>query len=146
MRGYGLSVAGFGLRSKGDVSRIFARRRYNAKPFARNLPNLSNFARNWQPATQGNRKVAGRTLGASGLCGCPNPQPTYPMPELPDNVIWLEDAGQSRYVHKYERQSFAVGDVATFFDYDPEGGLDYDTAVTCRVIEDEVLGLVARLV
>ena len=68
------------------------------------------------------------------------------MQELPDNLLWLVDGGQSRYVHKYERQPFGLGDVATFFDYDPDGGLDYDTAVTCRVVEDEVLGVVGRLV
>lgn len=68
------------------------------------------------------------------------------MPELPDNVLWLEDADRSRYVHKYERKPYEEGDVATFFDYDPENGLDYDTAVTCRVVNDELLGLVARLV
>lgn len=68
------------------------------------------------------------------------------MQELPDNLLWLVDGDQSRYVHKYERQPFAPGDVATFFDYDPAGDLDYDTAVTCRVVEDEVLGLIGRLV
>ncbi len=68
------------------------------------------------------------------------------MPELPDNVLWLEDADRSRHVHKYERQPYALGEVATFFDYDPEGGLDYDTAVTCRVVEDAFLGVIARLV
>lgn len=68
------------------------------------------------------------------------------MQELPDNLLWLVDGGQSRYVHKYERQPFELGDVATFFDYDADGGLDYDTAVTCRVVEDEVLGVVGRLV
>ncbi|TXF91544.1 hypothetical protein FUA23_02270 [Neolewinella aurantiaca] len=68
------------------------------------------------------------------------------MKELPDNVIWLEDAGNSRYVNKYERKPFEEGEVSTFFDYDPDGGIDYDTAVTCRVEHDEVLGLIARLV
>jgi hypothetical protein len=68
------------------------------------------------------------------------------MKELPDNVLWLEDAGNSRYVNKYERKPFETGEVATFFDYNPEGEIDYDSAVTCRVIRDEVLGLVARLV
>jgi hypothetical protein len=68
------------------------------------------------------------------------------MQELPDNILWLEDAGNSRYVNKYERKPFLEGDVATFFDYDPDGGLDYDSAVTCRVVRDEVLGLVGRLV
>lgn len=68
------------------------------------------------------------------------------MKELPENVLWLEDAGNSRYVNKYERKAFTEGEVATFFDYDPEGNLDYDTAVTCRVVRDEVLGLVGKLV
>lgn len=68
------------------------------------------------------------------------------MKELPDNVLWLQDADNSRYVNKYERKPFALGEVATFFDYDEDGGLDYDSAVTCRVEEDEVLGLIARLV
>ncbi|WP_020570049.1 hypothetical protein [Neolewinella persica] len=68
------------------------------------------------------------------------------MQELPDNLLWLVDADQSRYIHKYERQPFALGDVATFYTYDPEGHLDYDSAITCRVVEDEVLGVIGRLV
>lgn len=68
------------------------------------------------------------------------------MKELPENVLWLEDAGNSRYVNKYERKPFIIGEVATFFDYAPDGGIDYDSAVTCRVVEDEVLGLVGKLV
>jgi|AntRauTorckE5430_2_1112549.scaffolds.fasta_scaffold00202_4 hypothetical protein len=68
------------------------------------------------------------------------------MKELPDNVLWLEDSGSSRYVNKYERKSYELSEVATFFDYDPDGGIDYDTAVTCRVIQDEILGIVARRV
>ena len=68
------------------------------------------------------------------------------MKELPENVLWLEDAGNSRYVNKYERKPFAEGEVSTFFDYDPEGGIDYDSAVTCRVVRDDLLGLVGRLV
>ncbi|MEO0732456.1 MAG: hypothetical protein AAFZ52_06450 [Bacteroidota bacterium] len=68
------------------------------------------------------------------------------MQEIPDNVIWLEDGDQSRYVHKYERQPFAVGDMATFYDYHADGTLDYDSAVTCRVVEDVLLGVIVRLV
>ena len=64
--------------------------------------------------------------------------------ELPENVIWLVDGDNSRYVHKYERQAFALGDVATFFDYHADGRLDYDSALTCRVTEDPVYGEVAR--
>ena len=68
------------------------------------------------------------------------------MKELPDNVLWLEDSGSSRNVKKYERKPYEIREVATFFDYDPDGGIDYDTAVTCRVIHDEILGIVARRV
>lgn len=68
------------------------------------------------------------------------------MKELPDNILWLQDGDNSRYVNKYERRAFEVGEVATFFDYDEAGGIDYDSAVTCRVEEDDLLGLVARLV
>lgn len=68
------------------------------------------------------------------------------MEELPDNVIWLEDADRSRYVHKYDFQPFETGEVATFYDYHPTGFLDYDSALTCRVVEDAVLGPVARAV
>ena len=66
--------------------------------------------------------------------------------ELPDNVIWLRDGGSGRYVHKYERQPYRIGDVATFYDFNEDGTLDYDSAVTCRVEADELLGEVARKV
>ena len=66
--------------------------------------------------------------------------------ELPDNVIWLVDGDDSRHVHKYERQAYALGEVATFYDFNPGGELDYDTAVTCRVERDPLLGEIARLV
>jgi len=68
------------------------------------------------------------------------------MQELPDHVLWLIDGDNSRYVHRYEFKQFALGDVATFYNYDPDGYLDYDTAVTVRVTEDPLLGLVGRLV
>jgi len=68
------------------------------------------------------------------------------MKELPENILWLQDADNSRYINKYERKAFELGEVATFFDYDEDGYLDYDSAVTVRVVEDEVLGLVGRLV
>ena len=68
------------------------------------------------------------------------------MKELPDNILWLQDADKSRYVNKYERKAFELGEVSTFFDYDEDEGIDYDSAVTVRVVMDEVLGLVGRLV
>lgn len=68
------------------------------------------------------------------------------MEELPDNVIWLEDADHSRYVRQYDFKPYTIGDVATWYDYDPEGGLDYDTAVTGRVEEDALYGEVVRRV
>ena len=68
------------------------------------------------------------------------------MQELPDHVLWLIDGDNSRYVHCYEFKPFALDDVATFYNYDPNGDLDYDTAVTVRVTEDPLLGLVGRLV
>jgi len=68
------------------------------------------------------------------------------MQELPDHILWLIDGDNSRHVNKYERKPYELGDVATFFDYSPEGGVDYDSAVTVRVVEDEVLGIVGRLV
>lgn len=64
--------------------------------------------------------------------------------EIPENVIWLEDGEHSRYVHKYERQPYALGDVATFFDYHEDDRLDYDSAITCRVVEDLVYGEIAK--
>lgn len=66
--------------------------------------------------------------------------------ELPDHVLWLLDGDQSRYVHRYEFKPFTVDEVATFYDYTPDGTLDYDTAVTVRVTEDPLLGVVGRLV
>ena len=68
------------------------------------------------------------------------------MQELPENVLWLEDGDRSRYVHRFEFKSFTLEEVATFYDYDPEGQLDYDSAVTARVTEDPVLGMIGRLV
>lgn len=72
------------------------------------------------------------------------------MQELPENILWLEDGDRSRHVHKYERRPYEAGEVATFYDYDPAdatgAAVDFDTAVTCRVTEDETLGLIGRLV
>lgn len=68
------------------------------------------------------------------------------MQELPDHVLWLIDGDNSRYVHRYEFKPFVLEDVATFYNYDPTGYFDYDTAVTVRVTEDPLLGLVGRLV
>ena len=68
------------------------------------------------------------------------------MQELPPNVLWLVDGDHSRHVHRYEFKPYAVGDTATFYDYDPNGALDYDSAVTVRVEEDPTLGVVGRLV
>jgi len=66
--------------------------------------------------------------------------------ELPDNVIWLVDGDEGRYVHKYEFQPFQVGDTATFYSYHADGTFDYDSAVTCRIEKDDTLGDVARLI
>ena len=68
------------------------------------------------------------------------------MQELPDHVLWLVDGDNSRHVHRYEFKPFAVGDVETFYDYHADGTLDYDSATTVRVAEDDLLGVVGRLV
>ncbi len=64
--------------------------------------------------------------------------------ELPNNVLWLEDGDNSRYVHRYEFAPYALGEVTTFYDYAEDGSLNYDTAVTCRVEQDDVYGEIAR--
>lgn len=66
--------------------------------------------------------------------------------ELPENVVWLVDGDEGRYVHKYEFKIYEVGEVATFYDYHEDGFFDYDTATTCRIERDEVYGEVARKV
>ncbi|OAV44492.1 hypothetical protein [Lewinella sp. 4G2] len=66
--------------------------------------------------------------------------------ELPDHVIWLVDGDEGRYVHQYEFRPFAIGDVATFYDYHEDGTFDYDSATTCRVERDAVYGEIARKV
>lgn len=72
--------------------------------------------------------------------------PTYMTKELPDNVLWLQDADEGRYVHKYDFKPFELGEVATFYDYHEDGTHDYDSAVTCRVERDPILGEIARKV
>lgn len=66
--------------------------------------------------------------------------------ELPDNVVWLVDGDEGRYIHKYEFQPFKVDEVATFYDYHEDGTFDYDTATTCRIEKDALYGEVARKV
>lgn len=68
------------------------------------------------------------------------------MKELPDHVLWLVDGNNSRHVRRYEFKPFTLGDAETFYDYHEDGTLDYDTAVTVRVEEDAVLGIIGRLV
>lgn len=68
------------------------------------------------------------------------------MQELPDHILWLIDADNSRYIHRYAFKPFTLDDVETFYDYHEDGRLDYDSAVTVRVTEDATLGIVGRLV
>ena len=74
------------------------------------------------------------------------PTLNYMQQELPENVIWLRDGDQGRYVHRYDFRPFEVGEVSTFYDYHEDGTFDYDSAVTCRVEADELHGEVARKV
>ena len=66
--------------------------------------------------------------------------------ELPDHVIWLVAGEDSRYVRRYEFKPFSLGEVATFYNFEEDGSLDYDTAVTCRIESDPDLGMIARMV